>query len=1086
LKRLLLTAALLCLTAAVPALAGTHLMRLADVHDDLIVFTYEGDLWLVDAAGGDARRVTRHAGTEEFAKFSPDGSQLAFTAQYDGGYDVYVMPTGGGEPRRLTYHRSYDQVLDWCPDGKGILFRARRNDPNWLHQTFRVALEGGMPEKLPIDQGGLASMSASHKLAYNRLSRENRTWKRYQGGTQQDIWVANFQSGAIDKLTDWTGTDNYPMWYGEQVCYNSDREDGTLNLYMQDPAGGAPVRLTPYENYDVKFPSIGTGKIVYQQAEQLHLLDLTTREITRVEINVASDRINLRDEFVSISPSTGSFGLSPKGERVILEARGEIVNLPAEDGDPVDLTHRSASREKSAVWSPNGKWIAFISDRTGEEEIWLTDQTGGETKQLTSGGKGYLMQPVWSPDSKYLLYSDKYMALKMVNAESGKVKTIAQGEFDDAWERWGIQDYSWSPCSQWIAYSMQGENMHESIYLYSLDSAKNTLVTGPMTNDWSPSFSTDGEYLYFLSNRTYEPVMGAYDQNHIYLEVARPYLVLLRDDQTSPFMKDDVTVAVDDGDEAEESDEEKDEDAATRIDLKNIDRRILAAEGVSSGNYFRLEAVDGGFLYLAKTDREFIKYQNVNDHTAGALDLHKYALEDAESSKLMSGLSNYHLSPDGSKMIYRSGSTYGVVDAGAPSSVGDGGVNLGAVRLKVNKLEEFQQIFDEAWRIQRDWFYDPGMHGVDWQAMHDKYSKFVPECGKRSDLNYLIGELIGELNIGHTYIFGGTFERGAPRVRTGLLGADFTAGDNFYRFERIVPGVNWDPREQSPLAVPGCPIKPGHYLIAIDGETIKVGDNIWRHLEDKAGRVVTLTWNDKDSEKGAQDWRVETIGSEYAIRHREWIESNLDYVDQKSDGRIGYVYIPDMGEGGLSEFARYFYAQSGREALVIDERYNGGGFVGDMIIDRLERELWAMNKPREGGMGRNPERVLHGPIVVLINENTGSNGEYFAYALQYKKLATIMGRRTWGGAVGIEPHQDMVDGGGTTPPQFGPIGMDGTWIIEGQGVVPDIVVMNMPADVVAGKDAQLDAAIAHLLERLKTEGDTWKLPEVPDYPDKSK
>jgi len=1103
---LVLICAVLVLASSSAVAHEGFLLQRADVGAESIVFTYEGDLWLVDKDGGTAHRVTRHQGYEGWAKFSPDNKWIAFSASYDGGYDVYVMPATGGEPRRLTFHPSGDRVLGWHPDGEHVLFRSRREHANLLEEVFLISVDGGMPERLAIDRGGLACLSPDgNKLAYNRIPREARTWKRYQGGMAQEIWVADFTTGAIDKITDWPGTDNFPMWHGDAIYFNSDRQDGTLNIYKYDTNTGATTRLTHYRDYDVKRPSIGEGEIVFQYGEQLHLLDVTTGAVQKVAIEIPSDRVRMRPELVSVSPTTGSFGLSPAGERVLIEARGEIANLPAEEGDPVNLTVTSASREKNAAWSPNGKWIAFVSDRTGEEEIYLVDQKGGDWKQLTRGGKGLLMQPVWSPDSKYLCYSDKFMRLNLVEVDGGDHKVIDQSEYDDAWERWGIQDYVWSPDSKWIAYSKQHYNMHESIYLYEVAGGKTTRLTDDMHSDWSPSFAPGGEYLYFLSNRTFNPIMGRQDQNHVFLNVARPYMILLHEDARSPFFADDTVVAVtddDDDDDGDKDDGDKDDGEDNgdnggddgengddiRIDLDGIQQRVLAAAGVAAGDYYRLEAIEGGFLYLSRTEPVFLKYQNVNDGTGGSLELMKYDLEEEETSAVLSGIANYHQSADGKKLIYRAGPRYGVVDAGANASVGDGEVDISAVRLRVTRAEEFKQIFDEAWRIQRDWFYDPGMHGVDWQKIHDKYSKLVPYCGTRGDLNYLIGEMIGELNIGHTYIFGGDFADSGPRVGTGLLGAGFAVepGKDYYRIVNIIDGVPWDPRQRSPLNEPGVPVDEGDYLIAIDGHEVQVGDNVYALLEDKAGRIVTLTVNSKATSTDATDVRVRTVYNEFGLRYRQWVDGNRAKVQQDSRDRIAYVHIPNMGQGGLVEFGRQYYPQTLKEAMIIDVRYNGGGFTGDMIIDRLERELWCITKPREGKTCRDPERVFHGPLVVLINENSGSNAEYFSQAIKLKQLAPIMGVRTWGGAVGIEPHQDMVDGSGTTPPQFGLYGLDGTWQIEGHGVDPDIVVMNLPSDVVAGEDTQLDKAIEFLLDTLATGGDTWHIPPTPEFPNKSK
>ncbi len=1095
-----------------------HLMRMADVHSDRIVFTYEDDLWLVPSAGGLARRLTNDPGSEVWAQFSPDGRQIAFTAEYDGNLDVYVMNAQGGVPRRLTYHPGMDRVLGWWPDGKSVLFRANRVWPSRGEEVYRVFLDGGMPERLPVDRAGLASISPDGtRIAYNRISRESRTWKRHRGGTAQDIWLGSLENMDYRKIIDTDWTENYPMWGADGVLYFlSDREDGTLNIYKCDVASNEVTRLTHYKDYDAKYPSIGPGYIVYQYQETLHLLDLNTGETRMVPVQIPTDLIRMRPEFVGISPTAGSFGLSPSGVRVLLEARGEIINLPAEEGQPINLTKSSVSREKNAAWSPDGRWIAFISDRTGEEEIYLIDQKGeNEWRQLTTGGVGFRMHLVWSPDSKYLLFSDKFMKLNLVDAQSGAITVIDQADYDDAWERWGIQDYVWSPCSQWIVYTKMEQSLYDSVFLYSLKDEKSYRLTSDMTEDWSPSFSPDGKYLYFLSNRTFNPIMCFADQNHVFLEMGRPYVMLLQADAESPFAPKDSAeeVAEDEAeeqveDEAEEpaadeqeapeedtgapqgepaeQEEEGEKEEGTQIDLDGIQRRIVAAEGISAGNYFRLEATAKGFMYLKKTEPEFSKYQVVTDETGGRLDLYHYDLKEKKATNVLGGIANYHQSADGKKLIYRAGSTYGVVNVGAKASVGDGKVDLGDVRIEIDRNQEFVQLFNEAWRIQRDWFYDPGLHGVDWEAMREKYGRFVPFCGDRSDLNYLIGEMIAELNIGHTYVGGGDIKYDAKRVSTGLLGAEFTKenGAKYYRISHIVPNVPGDPSERSPLDEPGCPIEVGHYLIAIDGEEVTTADNLYAFLQHKSGRVVTLTYNDEPTADGAETCRVETIRSERGIRYREWVENNRAYVDKMTNEQVGYVHIPNMGEAGLIEFAKVWYPHYYKKAFIVDERYNGGGFTSDMIIDRLERELWAMTQPREGQPLRDPERCFHGPWVVLINEDTGSNGEFFAEAIKIKKLAPLIGMRTWGGSIGIEPHQDLVDGGGVTPPQFGLYSLDGRWPIEGRGVEPDIEVQNMPGDVLRGKDTQLDAAIEHILDELDKH--PVELPGPPPFPNKSR
>lgn len=1069
--------------------APGYVMRFADVAGDQVVFTYEDDLWLAPLEGGDARRITSHPGRETMAKFSPDGSKLAFTGEYDGGRDVYVMDARGGVPERLTFHPSGGTLLDWTPDGTRVIFSSRREAPAYTDELYTISVDGGMPEMLPVDRGALASMSPDgNQLAYNRLGRHVRTWKRYEGGLAQDVWIADFTSGEFTKITDWGGSDQFPMWGTDGAIYfNSDREDATLNLYRYDPEDGTTTRLTRFSEYDVKYPSYGDGKIVFQYGPGLQVCDVATGETAPLAITIPSDRRHTRERLEGVSPRTGAFGLSPGGERALIVARGEVLNYPTDEGDAVNLTGTSGSREKNAAWSPDGRWIAFVSDRTGDEQLYVVDQRGeGEWRQLTDGTFGFMNQPVWSPDSKSLVFSDKYLKLHLVEVESGRTREIAQSGYDDAWERWGIMDYVWSPDSRWVAYTSQTGNMHENIWLHDTKGGDDYQLTDDMTQDWSPSFSPCGKYLYFLSNRTFDPIMGRQDQNHIFLKLARPYLFLLQDGERSPFHSDDVVVEVE-KDEAEAG-EEKETVEETVIDLDGIARRQVAVEGVDAGNYFRLEAIDDGFLFMVREEPNWLKYQNVDDGTTDRMDLFKYSLEDHEAESVLEGIANYHLSADGESLIYRSGTRYGKVEAAKGGKVGDGEIELDAIRVRIDRMEEFEQIFAEAWRIQRDWFYDPGMQGTDWDAVYDKYAPFVAGCGTRGDLNYLIGEMISELNIGHTYVGGGDFEPGAERVRTGVLGVDFETPEeaDYYRIARILPGVSWDARYRSPLAEPGVAVSEGDYLIAIDGVEVMVGDNVYEQLVDKSGRMVTVVTSDQPDAEGATSVRVRALASERGLRYRDWVDRNLAHVDERSGSDIGYIHLPNMSYAGLVEFGRSYYPQTEKRAMIIDDRFNGGGFVGDQIIDRLERTLWGITAPREGGTGRNPEQAFHGPFVVLINEETYSNGEFFSEAINRLGLATTIGVRTWGGSTGIEPHQDLVDGGRVTPPQFGLYGLDSTWPIEGWGVEPQIVVVNLPADVVAGKDTQLDYAIDYLLEMLEERGEEWEIPPVPPFPNKAK
>lgn len=1081
----LLCAAALALSLG--AAAQSHLMRYPDIHGKSLVFTYEGDLWLASVDGGSARRITSDPGEERYAKFSPDGKWIAFTGSYDGGVDVYVMPAEGGVPKRLTYHPHRDNVLGWFPDGKRILFRSARALPFQGEEIYSVSVDGGDVERLPVDRAGLTALSPDGSMiAYNRLSRETATWKRHQGGDAQDIWMGSLAKGDFRKITDWKGTDNYPMWDGDAIYFTSDREAGTLNIFRYDTKSGRTEAMTHYTDYDVKYPSLGTHEIVFQNGETLHVLDLATGSVRDLAIRLDSDRVPVRTDWEDATEHTGVFGLCPQGKALVLESRGEILVVPAEkdDGPGWNLTRSSGSHDKDPAWSPDGKWVAFLSDRTGEEELYLADGQGLKPwKQLTSGNKGYRFRPVWSPDSKSLLFGDIAMRLNLVDAATGKVTVVDQGQYDDGWERWGIQDYVWSPDSKWIAYTRKEGNTNEVVLLFSMDQRKTWPVTDDTTQSWSPSFDPGGKYLYFLSNRTYHPIMGTVDQDHIFLNMTLPYVVVLKRGEPSPFAP---SAQDEQAPPAKAGAKDKAAPAGSAVDPDGLASRTVAAKGVEPGAYFRLEATDKGFLFLARTEPVFLKYDYVTDVTPETLTLMGYDLKDKKASELMAGINNYHLSADGKKMAYRAGTTFGIVDAGAKAKTGDGAVDLAGVKIEVDRMAEFRQIFDEAWRVERDWYYDPAMQGNDWKAIGDKYRAFVADCGNRSDLNYLIGEMIAELNTGHTYVGGGDTGPAPRRTAVGLLGCDFDtpAGSPYHRIAHIVPGKPWDDGLRSPLAEPGCPIREGDYLIAVDGRPAPASGNPYALFVNKAGSTVTLTFNSKPSEEGARTWRCKTIPSEFDIRYQEWVDQRAAYVEKASGGALGYIHMPNMMEDGLIQFAKGFYHQNGKRGLILDVRDNGGGFTSGMIIDRLERKVWSVTKPREGRPGYNPEGAYLGPYALVINEGTGSDGEMFSEAIKIKGLAKIFGMRTWGGAFGIEPHQTLVDGGTVTPPQYGLYGLDRTWLIEGHGVDPDVEVQNMPGDVLKGVDAQLDAAVAYLM------GEIRKMPAEPPgpppYPDKAK
>ncbi|MFH2001890.1 MAG: hypothetical protein ABIK28_19575, partial [Planctomycetota bacterium] len=769
------------------------LMRFADVHGDQIVFSYEADLWLVSTQGGTARRLTTHEGGESFAKFSPDGSRIAFTASYDGGADIYVMDVTGGAPKRLTFHPAADMMIEWFPDGERILFRSTgRTYPFRAFDLWEVNVNGGMPVKLPIDRGGLATISPDGKsVAYNPIAREFATWKRYKGGMAMNIWLCRLEDGYFEKIVSNLGNDNWPMWIDDDLYFASDLDPvapdkpTTVNIFKYSFSDKSTTQMTVHTDYDVKYPSRGGPDdhlIVYQNAGELYLLDVTTGDSRKVPIHLPTDAVSMRETYFPVQDFMGSFNLSPTGVRMVFDSRGDIYTVPAEEGTARCLTQdTSASREKNPAWSPDGRWVAFLSDRTGEEELYMIDRKGeGDWIQLTENSGGYRMQPVWSPDSKQIAFSDKYLQLVLVDVDARTRKVVDKGDVDTGWEDWGVQEYSFSPDSRWLTYTKVVESQLESVFLYSLDKDKVFPVTDHSRNDFSPSFDPDGKYLYFLSDRTFNPIMGDLDQNHIYLNMTRPYVLILKEGEPSPFkpkesdeevkeakpdMNDDAgkTVgataageAVAEAEASSEGDADKKEAPAekaasdskekgTEIDTVDFARRIVPAP-VPAGNYFRLTGVKGGFLYLAKKEMEFTKYQVVTDAAASGYELMKFDLEEQESKQLMPDIGNYYVSADHKKMVYHAGAGYGIAAAGGPVTPGKGRISLSRVYGHVNKVKEFQQAFDEAWRIERDFFYDKNMHAVDWKAVGRKYRALVPFCGNRADLTYLIGEMIGEIN----------------------------------------------------------------------------------------------------------------------------------------------------------------------------------------------------------------------------------------------------------------------------------------------------------------------------------------------------
>ncbi len=1069
-----------------------RLMRFPDIHKDKVVFVYAGDLWLVSSQGGMARKLTSHPGAELFPKFSPDGKLIAFTGAYDGNADVYVIPTDGGEPHRLTYHPGAwgssgavqidDWVLDWYPNGKTILFRSSRESfPT--SKLFRIGIDAGFPEALRLPEAGMASFSPDgEKIAYNRKSREFRTWKRYKGGTAQDIWIYDLKKDAVERITDWEGTDNIPMWSGEKIYFASDR-DHTLNIYYYDLMTKNIRKITNHQDYDVKWPSLGPDAIVYENGGYLYVLDLASEKTKKISVEIPAERILTRPNWEKVNDLIIDFSLSPSAKRALFSARGEVFTVPQEKGEVRNITETPTIREIYSAWSPDGKWITYLSDRTGEYELYIRAQDGSDAeKRITTDGNCYRFPPVWSPDSKKLIYSDKKLRLYYVDIDEREPVLIDKAEVSE------IHDYVWSSDSKWITYSKNNPAYFASVYLYSVDKNKVYQITGDLTDDFSPVFDPEGKYLYFVSARSFYPTFSDFEPAYVYRNTRNIYVITLQADSLSPFApesdeekgeeeeKEKKDKEKDEKKKDEDGNEEEEKPKDIQIDLEGIDQRIVGVP-IKPGNYARLTAAKDKIFYLSMP----AIYQRGSD-SKPQNDLHMYDIKEREEEPILSGINNYDISQKGDKIIYRSGDTYGIIDTkSGKNKVGDGKINTGGMEMKVDPRGEWEQMFNEAWRLERDFFYDPNMHGVDWKMMKKRYGQLLPHVAHRWDLNYLLGELIGELCCSHTYVGGGKMPK-TEHVDIGLLGADLEPDEKggFYRFKKIYKGENWKDDRRAPLTEPGVDVKEGDYLIAVNGEEVKYPDNPYAFFERTVGKQVKIKVNDKPSTDGAREVTVKPTSSEYMLRYLDWVETRRGMVDEATGGRVGYIHVPNTSLFGLNEFSRSFFAQTRKEGLIIDVRYNGGGMIPDMFIERLQRNLMSLWAPREGQIWRTPNVALFGHMVCVINEYAGSGGVALPYYFREQGLGPLIGTRTWGGLVGITRGLPLMDGGRVTFPEFAFFNLKGEWDVENHGVDPDIDVDNRPDLVIKGHDPQLEKAIEVIMKKIKEE--PKELPQRPPFP----
>ena len=1045
---------LLCACMLMPAAnllaQEARLLRFPATNEKEVVFSYAGDLFSVPIEGGLAKKLSSHVGYEMFARFAPDGKTLAFTGQYDGNTEVFTMNPQGGEPLRITYTATLSRddigdrmgpnniVMTWTPDGKNIVYRSRKRTDGFEGMLFTVPKDGGLSEPLPLPEGGFCSYSADGKqLAYNRVFREFRTWKYYKGGMADDIWIYDFATKKTINISENPAQDIIPMWIGDKIYYLSDR-DRIMNLFVYDTKSKTTTKVTNFTEYDVKFPSYFGKTIVFENGGYIYKLNADANKAEKINISLQSENLYARTEIKDASRNIRSYALSPEGERLVVSARGEIFNLPSTSGVTFNMSRTPGAHERNVSWSPDGKFISYISDISGETEIYIQPQEGGEAVALTKNSKTYIFGYAWSPDSKYIMYHDKDNYFKLIDMEKRSETLVLHDNFSP------IRGYSWSQDSRYLTYTRSAANNMGIVYVYDVQAKKEYAVTDKWYDSSAPVFSRDGKYLFFRSAREFSPTYSSTEWNHSYGNMNRLYMVILAKDTPSPFAIDNDEVKIADGNTA-----------AKPADAKNQTVKI-DFDGLADRTF--MVPVDGGSFGQVYADGDKVYY-------SGRTGVRVYDLKAQKDDVYTDGML-MSISPSGKKALYRKGTSY-YVDAFGSKPALNKPVDMGNLKVSTDYTQEWAQIFDEAWRYMRDGFYLANMHGEDWPAMRKKYEVLLPYVKHRLDLNYVIGEMIGELNCGHAYVNPGEVPA-LPRVRTGLLGAEISRDKSgFFKIEKIIPGINWDAQLRSPLTAPDVNAKEGEYIIAIDGVYANTVNDLFKLLVGKAGVNTQILLNSKPSKEGARKVVIKPIASEAELYHYNWVQENIRKVEQASGGRIGYIYIPDMGAAGLNEFSKYFYPQLDKEGLIIDDRSNGGGNVSPMILERLAREVYRVTMSRNSSrISTIPDATHHGPKVCLIDKYSASDGDLFPWGFRALGLGKLIGTRTWGGIVGISGSIPFIDGTDMRVPFFTNFTPEGEWIIENHGVDPDILIDNDPATQWAGEDQQLTRAIEEVMKQL--------------------
>jgi tricorn protease len=1058
---------LILLLAGISVSAQNPMMQYPDIYENTIVFVSGGDIWKVPVEGGTATRLTFNDGRENYPKFSPDGKLIAFTGEYDGNSDAYVMNINGGDITRLTFHPATDEVIGWNQTKNKIMFISNRKSTSTRYnKMFLVSPEGtGLEEMIMYDAARGSFSPDGSKIAYNKDAQDNATWKRYKGGRAQEIYIYDFNTNEETNISNYEGSDRFPMWVGDKIYFCSDR-DRVLNIYAWDTNSKTIEQITKHTEYDVQHPNDGSNKIVYEVGGEIWILDLASKVSKKISVQILTDMEETRPFMKDISKEINHIDISPKGKRALIVARGEVFTVPEKEGPARNLSNNCGARDKDAVWSPDGKWIAYLSDKTGEYEVYLINPDGKEEAiKLTSSKDGYRHTLRWSPDSKKIAYTDQTLTLYFVDVATRTITKVDKEEYENvdvSQDVKSIFDFSWSPDSRFIAYTKMNEDFMYQLYVYSLETKAINCISNGLFHDFNPVFTKDGEYIVFISTRRFSPTYCDIEWEMIYRKIAGIYAVSLRKDGKSilPFKNDEENIA--------EPPSKNDKPVSVRIDFQGITDRTEALP-LKNGNYRNLSVNSSALFYMNADEGNFNRFE-VSDH--GPMSLYSYSFDSKKETTVAEEISDYKLSFNGESIIYLKDNSVSIIPSGGGNSTP---LDLSELKIWYEPVKEWKQIFNEAWRMERDYYYESNMHGQDWNFIKQKYGKLADKASCRQDLTFIIGEMIGELNTSHTYVYGGDSKRRADAVNVGMLGADFKADlqNNRYQFRKIYREKDWSRETWPPLAKPGINIAEGEYLLKVNNTEIRADKEIYSYFAGMAGKQITLTVNSVPDLAGAREIVVEPVRSESNIRYMDWLESNRLAVDKASNGKIGYIYMPDTWTGSATDFPKYFYSQTKKEGIILDGRFNGGGLDPDIFLERLLKKPHSYWTRRQSADQPSPFLAVDAQMALLTNRYAGSGGDELPYEFQWNKMGPVIGTRTWGGLVGYSTPIELIDGGTLTAPDYRIYNEKGEWVVENKGITPDIIIDIDSKKYSEGYDTQLMKAVEVIMQKISENPRKW-------------